>query len=92
METKIKINNVHLKYSWKWKVEEETCLICQQEFNNACHKCTHPIQCTPCIGICLHTFHLHCVEEWLQNNKNCPMCRCSWEYKKIMKFDSDTKM
>lgn len=25
---------------------------------------------------CGHTFHLHCVEQWLRKNNTCPMCRC----------------
>jgi hypothetical protein len=24
---------------------------------------------------CKHTYHTHCVEEWLQNNKSCPICK-----------------
>jgi hypothetical protein len=25
---------------------------------------------------CGHTFHIECIEYWLKDNTNCPMCRC----------------
>ena len=92
MENKIKVNNIFLKYAWKWKLMGETCLICQEEFNMSCHKCTHPIMCVPCIGCCGHEFHLHCIEEWLKNNPNCPTCRSVWDFKKIFKQNNTSKM
>lgn len=24
---------------------------------------------------CNHTFHLHCIDRWLKDNRTCPMCR-----------------
>lgn len=88
----IEIKKIYTKYGWRWKIEEETCLICQQEFHSVCQRCVHPIQCVPCIGTCSHIFHLHCVEEWLKNNNKCPMCRCPWEFKKVHSFDLNTGM
>lgn len=31
-------------------------------------------------GKCTHPFHLACIEEWLKDNKTCPMCRQSFEF------------
>lgn len=88
MEGKITIGKTYLKYAWRWKIKEDTCLICQQEFDTACHRCRHPIECIPCIGLCAHTFHYHCITEWLETSKHCPLCRSQWEYRKIFKFEN----
>lgn len=84
---RIVINRLHLKYAWRWRVKDEICLICQQEFNIACQSCSHPTRCVPCSGYCNHSFHYHCIKEWLENSKNCPLCRAKWVYRKIFKFD-----
>lgn len=73
----INIRKVFAVSSWTW-TSEEICGICQQELNHMCSQCEHPIQCKPCIGACTHSFHYHCVSQWLQNSKDCPMCRKAW--------------
>ena len=80
---KIKVKNIYLKYTWKWKIEEEICLICQQEFSTCCSKCKHQILCVPCKGACNHFFHLHCINEWLVDTQRCPTCRSKWELAKV---------
>jgi len=52
-----KINKAFLTYSWRWKINEDLCGICQQTFDQMCPKCTHPIECKPCVGMCDHTYH-----------------------------------
>lgn len=37
---------------------------------------------TSCISrhlSCGHTFHIECIEYWLKDNTNCPMCRCDFK-------------
>lgn len=82
-ENKIKIKKVYPRYVWRWKVKEDCCLICQQEFNAVCNECTHPIRCVPMTGACGHTFHKHCFEEWSQTNTNCPICRVVFKVSKM---------
>ncbi|KAI4292011.1 anaphase-promoting complex subunit 11 [Pancytospora philotis] len=84
LDERIKVVKTHLKYAWSWNIKENTCMICQQDFATACQKCKHPLECVPCIGECMHSFHYHCVTEWLETTKNCPICRSEWAYKKIL--------
>lgn len=28
---------------------------------------------------CMHLFHIECVDQWLTNNKRCPICRVDIE-------------
>lgn len=86
---KIKIKKIIPAFSWSWKTKEKMCGICQQSFETCCAKCSHPIQCVPCVGNCAHVYHLHCIESWLKRNEMCPLCRETWKYKKI--FSSEFK-
>lgn len=78
-----KIKKVFATYAWRWNIEDEMCGICQQGFEMMCPDCKHPTQCIPCIGTCGHAFHHHCVQTWTKNGSFCPMCRLSWEVKKM---------
>ena len=73
----INIKKVFSVSSWRWSCDD-ICGICQQNLDQMCSKCEHPIECKPCEGVCAHTFHYHCVSQWLMNNKDCPMCRTVW--------------
>lgn len=85
MVNNITIKKVVLKYAWKWKIDEDVCMICQENFTSICQKCSHPTDCVPCIGVCSHIFHFHCLNEWLKSKVICPVCRGNWKYKKIFK-------
>ena len=51
----------------------ETCLICQANpENNAVDKCRKVL------GQCNHSFHSHCIEEWIKKQNNCPLCYGEW--------------
>lgn len=82
----IKIKKIYASYSWRWNIEDEMCGICQSGFDQMCTDCKHPTECPPCIGTCLHAYHQHCLQNWLENSKVCPMCRLDWEYKKKYVF------
>lgn len=47
--------------------ENDTCAICRQVYNND--------DIVRKINICGHFFHSECIEQWLRNNNNCPVCR-----------------
>ena len=81
-----KINKAFLTYSWRWKINEDLCGICQQTFDQMCPKCTHPIECKPGVGKCDHTYHVHCIADWIIKKRFCPMCRVPWSVKRT--FDS----
>lgn len=46
-------------------VKEETCSICLEPLN------TKPSQSLAC----LHTFHVHCINDWIKIQSSCPNCR-----------------
>jgi len=71
---------------WKWDVDgEDTCGICQYQFDGTCSECKLPGDDCPLVwGECKHVFHMHCIVKWTeaQNTPNalCPMCRRPWSY------------
>jgi len=50
------------------KLSQSNCSICLEEFKNG--EFIQPF------GVCVHEFHLYCVNSWLLNgNTTCPLCR-----------------
>lgn len=49
--------------------ESYSCPICLEEYG-AKEKVRQ-------INLCQHCFHADCIEQWLQNNSTCPICRVS---------------
>ncbi len=47
--------------------EEDKCTICLSEFEEE-----EDVRRLPC----MHLFHVECVDQWLGQNKRCPICRC----------------
>ncbi|KAK1431672.1 hypothetical protein QVD17_08204 [Tagetes erecta] len=50
----------------KSKKKEESCVICQMNFNYGERLITLP---------CLHQYHTKCISDWLKLKKNCPICQ-----------------
>jgi hypothetical protein len=54
------------EYSSEYSSESSTeCTICLLDYKEETKKITE----------CCHTFHTECLDEWLQNNYTCPLCR-----------------
>ena len=85
----VKINKVYAAYTWQWNIPHELCGICQQGFDRMCADCKHPIECSPVIGVCDHSFHQHCINHWVETNKDCPMCRVLWKCVKIYRYERE---
>ncbi|KAF1827938.1 RING/U-box, partial [Dissoconium aciculare CBS 342.82] len=79
---KVKIKAYHALATWKWDLpddSDDTCGICRVNFEGTCSKCKYPgSDCPIIIGQCTHTFHIHCIANWLESEASlgkCPMCR-----------------
>lgn len=90
MIPKITINGVFAAYSISYPVQND-CGICLQPFSLMCPECKHPSECPPCTGQCEHSFHVHCIEQWVIKNRDCPMCRIKWKCIKRYSFDLNNK-
>jgi hypothetical protein len=51
---------------YKEKCNDEICCICLDNYFK--NKIVRKL-------ICEHVFHIGCIEKWLSENSNCPMCR-----------------
>ncbi|KAL1929807.1 hypothetical protein VTP01DRAFT_1945 [Rhizomucor pusillus] len=78
---KVQIKSMCLAAYWRWDVQEaDKCTICQQAYEHACNQCIMPgDDCALLTGSCGHTFHIHCIEEWIRTSENCPLCRKLWD-------------
>ena len=60
--------------------EDVRCVLSQLQFNNhlqelCIHVCNLSFRRLPC----MHLFHVACVDQWLVQNKKCPICRVDIE-------------
>ncbi|AYV79277.1 MAG: E3 ubiquitin-protein ligase RBX1 [Faunusvirus sp.] len=66
--------------------KSETCEICKTKLNLMCATCeaTKSSAACECVqGVCEHSYHKHCIEEWLKKSKVCPLDRKTWIYKVV---------
>nr|GEW16944.1 RING-H2 finger protein ATL16 [Tanacetum cinerariifolium] len=58
-----------LKFQKKQNDSDNECAVCLAEFQD-----NEKLRMIP---NCAHVFHIDCIDIWLQNNPNCPLCRNS---------------
>lgn len=71
----IETSTLPYKFKSVMKCEEnvlEKCTICLCDFED-----NEDVRRLPC----MHLFHIVCVDQWLHNNKRCPICRVDIESK-----------
>ncbi|KAF3275430.1 ubiquitin-protein ligase Anaphase Promoting Complex [Orbilia oligospora] len=76
---KVKIKEWHAVATWRWDMpEDEVCGICRVDFDGCCPNCKYPgDDCPLIVGKCHHSFHLHCILSWINQESAkglCPMC------------------
>jgi len=54
-------------FTGKMKTNQESCSICLKEFFGA--------EVVFELVNCKHLYHFHCINEWLKNEKICPICK-----------------
>ncbi|EAS06276.1 RING-H2 zinc finger protein (macronuclear) [Tetrahymena thermophila SB210] len=42
--------------------------------------------------ICSHTFHIECIQDWIQKNDNCPLCRQSFDILDMIDYLAKEKL
>ena len=53
--------------------------------NDKCSICLSPIY-KKIITTCNHSYCFHCIKNWLEIKKNCPICRKNFQKKDVIKF------
>ncbi|KAI6246581.1 Anaphase-promoting complex subunit 11 [Erysiphe necator] len=79
---KVKIRKWNAVAIWRWDIDDDdVCGICQAHYDATCPTCKYPgDECQLLSGVCGHSFHLHCISEWIKQESSrgqCPMCRQS---------------
>ena len=77
----VTLNSIHAISFWTWSSEDDVCAICQNPLDGCAEGCEFPGDDSPVVwGECQHAFHLRCLQQWLQTNNSCPICRRDWKY------------
>ncbi|ODV85466.1 hypothetical protein CANARDRAFT_28264 [[Candida] arabinofermentans NRRL YB-2248] len=79
---------------WSWDRDNETCAICRNHLMEPCIECHssggndrngQKIECARAVGVCNHSFHLHCIDQWITKRNTCPLDSSDWTMKEVLK-------
>jgi uncharacterized CHY-type Zn-finger protein len=66
------------------------CTICKQNLNSNSIGYEEEGKTSEIVnGLCSHSFHAECIETWIKENKDCPICRKPWA--KIVNSNKNTQ-
>ena len=84
------IEKCSLVTQWAWDTINDCCPICRNSVNedSITNENNPHINSVVVVGLCGHAFHYDCINRWLKNSKNCPLCNSEWQFQKTM--DKDT--
>jgi RING-box protein 1 len=70
----------------KENIDNDTCNLCRNSIFDKCISCSSIIPYEPngkCeISYnkkCTHSYHAHCIDNWMKTNKNCPVDMEQWQ-------------
>ena len=80
------IEKCSLVTQWAWDTINDCCPICRNSVNedSITNENNSELNSVVVVGMCGHAFHYECIDRWLKNSKNCPLCNSTWEYQKTM--------
>lgn len=82
--TRIGVKSFSTIARWSWKESVQVCAICRSALLDMCNACEgggmmNPTLCQSVKGPCDHSFHFHCIQRWLvENRPHCPLCNGPW--------------
>eukprot|EP00457_Paulinella_chromatophora_P011895 gb/GEZN01012061.1/.p2 GENE.gb/GEZN01012061.1/~~gb/GEZN01012061.1/.p2 ORF type:complete len:121 (-),score=16.06 gb/GEZN01012061.1/:109-471(-) len=70
---------------WAYSVDNDTCAICTNELMvpclTTCEANPHlNEECTVSWGQCGHSYHFHCISNWLKKHSTCPLDDENWDF------------
>ena len=78
MATKFRIISYNFVCSSIHKCINTECVICKKNLSETSIAEEHLLTSSVKIGACGHGFHSICIEDWIKNNRTCPICCNTW--------------
>ena len=73
---------------WSWDQSNETCAICRNHLMEPCIDCAatgkDTSNCPRAVGMCNHSFHLHCIDTWIKTRNSWPLDSSDWSLKEVI--------
>jgi RING-box protein 1 len=69
---------------WNFDNISDTCGICKNKITESCINCQanqekfESNSCKKVVGKCNHSFHCHCIDEWIKKKNLCPLDFSEW--------------
>lgn len=83
MESKFKIVSMKLVNTSLYNLDKNTdCTICRCNLNENSIHSKKAYDSLIITGMCGHSFHAECINPWIHNQPNCPICSSKWTNKK----------